>query len=366
MVKSERGKVARSLPIIIIATLLATLGMTGTANAASTVTVAGQTHALNGTNIYRSTNYLVLYTPAKGATTGTNQYGYEAAVVDGVVTKVENGIGNMAIPSNGFVLSGHGDSRTWLATYAKVGAPVVLDGTTTPPPPSGASELLPDVGIRTLRQFSIVNANGVKLLKFPGVTANIGAGPMEVKATRTATTNTNWVGSQTIYLSDGTKKSLPAASQTFYWAGDGHAHWHIRDFDAYELFDPNGQKLRNGEKHGFCFEDNTSYRDWPGNPKHPAAPAQPVYTHESSCGHNDVNALSITHGLSVGWGDTYPVSLPDQGINVTGLPDGVYVVKITADWQNFYKESNESNNSASARVQITGNSVTLLSANDGL
>src|SRR4051812_7884135 len=68
--------------------------------AADTVTVAGQNHTVNGTNIYRSTDYLVRYTPAKGATTGTNAYGYEAAVVGGKVTTVQNGVGNMAIPSN--------------------------------------------------------------------------------------------------------------------------------------------------------------------------------------------------------------------------------------------------------------------------
>jgi hypothetical protein len=76
--------------------------------------------------VYRASNFLVRYTPARGARTGTNQYGYEAAVVGGTITRVENQIGNMAIPTNGYVLSGHGTSATWLRTYAKVGAVVTL------------------------------------------------------------------------------------------------------------------------------------------------------------------------------------------------------------------------------------------------
>ena len=93
---------------------------------AKNVTVAGQTHAVSGTNVGRGSNQLIVYTQAKGATTGTNSYGFEAAVVGGRVTQVADGVGNMAIPANGYVLSGHGTSRTFLKSYATVGATVTL------------------------------------------------------------------------------------------------------------------------------------------------------------------------------------------------------------------------------------------------
>lgn len=88
------------------------------------VTVAGQVRAVDGTNATRRTNNLIVYTPDFGASTGTNEFGYEAAVVNGVVTQVASGVGNMAIPANGYVLSGHGTARTFLASLAKVGASV--------------------------------------------------------------------------------------------------------------------------------------------------------------------------------------------------------------------------------------------------
>jgi hypothetical protein len=344
------------------------LAVPGVAHAAvGTVTINGQSHVLDGVNVYRSTNYLVQYTPAYGASTRTNQYGYEAAVVGGTITTVQDGVGNMAIPSNGYVLSGHGDARTWLRTYAKVGATVTIgDGTPPPPPPPTTTANLPDIGVRTLRQFSIVNTSGKKLLKFPVVTSNVGKGPLEIRATRSSSTSTDWVGRQVVYNTDGTRTTLPSTGAQFYYAGDGHNHWHIRDFDLYQLFNSGGSSLRVGEKHGYCFEDNTTYRDWVGSPKHPEVPTSPVYTHSTSCGEGDPTATSIVHGLSVGWGDTYPATLPDQAIDITGIPDGVYLVKVTADWQNFWQETNESDNSASAQIRITGNTVTLLSATDGL
>jgi hypothetical protein len=359
---------------VALATFLGVAFLVPAANAASTVTVAGQTRALNGTNVYRSSNFLVMYTPAYGATTSTNQYGYEAAVVNGKVTQAVDGVGNMAIPAGGFVLSGHGTSRTWLKTYAKVGAIVALDagsgggtggggGTTSP-------ALLPDLGVRVLRQFTIARPTsgayaGKKLLKFPGVTSNIGKGPLEVVGHRSSSTSTDWVATQHVYNADGTKTDVASPNLTFYYAGDGHNHWHMKDVDDYELFDPSGRKLRDGEKHGFCFEDNTSYRDWPTNGTN-GTPSSPYYDPAKVCGVNQPNATDVMHGLSVGWGDTYPATLPDQGIDVTGLPDGNYTVKLTADGQNFVKESNESNNVASALIKISGNTVSLLSTSGGL
>jgi peptidoglycan/xylan/chitin deacetylase (PgdA/CDA1 family) len=99
-----------------------------------TVAVGSRQRTINGVNITRTKDSLILYTPAKGATTGTNQYGYEAAVFNGAVTQVGTA-GNMPIPAGGYVLSGHGTSATWLKSYIKVGTVVAFYDATTPPPP---------------------------------------------------------------------------------------------------------------------------------------------------------------------------------------------------------------------------------------
>lgn len=91
----------------------------------TSITVGPDTRAITGTDVYRSSGALIVYTGKLGPTTETNQYGFEAAVVNGVVTKVEDKVGNMAIPDGGYVLSGHGDSRLWLLARVKVGTPVI-------------------------------------------------------------------------------------------------------------------------------------------------------------------------------------------------------------------------------------------------
>jgi peptidoglycan/xylan/chitin deacetylase (PgdA/CDA1 family) len=126
----RRAGLVAALTLVVAAGV----GLAAPAQAAETVTVGGQAHSLDGTNVYRAANLLVRYTPAYGATTGTNPYGFEAEVVGGVVTKIADSVGNMAIPADGFVLSGHGTSRAWLKTNAKLGAPVG-DGSEPPPPP---------------------------------------------------------------------------------------------------------------------------------------------------------------------------------------------------------------------------------------
>ncbi|MFC7547888.1 glycoside hydrolase family 10 protein [Plantactinospora sp. GCM10030261] len=75
----------------------------------------------------RGAEQLIRYTSASGrATTGTNDFGYEVTVRDGRV--VARGGGNSAIPSDGFVLSGHGSRGSWLEGNAPLGAKVTVTG----------------------------------------------------------------------------------------------------------------------------------------------------------------------------------------------------------------------------------------------
>ncbi len=75
---------------------------------------------------YRGPDQLVVYTPAYGSSTGTNQWGYEVIVRDGVVTALSGA--DSPIPEDGYVLSGHGVMADWLRRNAVVGASVTLSG----------------------------------------------------------------------------------------------------------------------------------------------------------------------------------------------------------------------------------------------
>lgn len=77
----------------------------------------------------RGPDQLIVYTPAYGhATTGTNEWGFEAIVVDGRVAETNRG--DSAIPENGCVVSGHGRAHGWISSNLTPGALVTLEGNT--------------------------------------------------------------------------------------------------------------------------------------------------------------------------------------------------------------------------------------------
>ena len=74
----------------------------------------------------RGANQLIVYTPEyRFKTTGTNEFGTEAIVIDSVVTQI-NGADSV-IPPNGYVLSGHGRAKKWINENITVGSYVIID-----------------------------------------------------------------------------------------------------------------------------------------------------------------------------------------------------------------------------------------------
>lgn len=75
---------------------------------------------------FRGPNQLIVYDSGYGESTGTNPYGYEVTVnSEGIITG--SGGSDSPIPEGGYVLSGHGESLTWLEKYAALGARVTLN-----------------------------------------------------------------------------------------------------------------------------------------------------------------------------------------------------------------------------------------------
>ena len=143
-----------------------------------------------------------------------------------------------------------------------------------------------------------------------------------------------------------------------YFSGDGHNRWHVRDLEQYVLESQNGATRLYGEKHGFCFWDNVRY-----NPALAGYPLNAVYTGSNSW--QTHTGASVMMGLSIGWGDRYPATIVDQYIKINSLPAGEYTVTATADWANWFQESNDLNNSTTARIRISRNSVTVLDPGTG-
>ena len=73
----------------------------------------------------RGANKLVIYTPAYGLHTGTNEFGTEAIVEDNIVTSISGA--DSTIPKNGIVISGHGIAKNWISQNISVGSKIYVD-----------------------------------------------------------------------------------------------------------------------------------------------------------------------------------------------------------------------------------------------
>jgi hypothetical protein len=209
---------------------------------------------------------------------------------------------------------------------------------------TAAADRLPDLGMAPVSDIKIDQGGGRRLLRFSTTIVDVGAGAFELRATRPSSSGT-WSATQRIYDDAGGFRSVPVATSLVF-GGDGHSHWHIRDLVSMELIRlDNGVKVGTSTKRGFCFWDNRSYRL-----SLPRAPASPVYTSSSGCG--TTSSTSVVMGLSVGWGDIYPSTLPDQYIDITGLTAGRYRLRVTADALGQFTESNEANNQTWVDLQL--------------
>lgn len=77
---------------------------------------------------YRGPNQLVIYTKGFGRTTGTNEFGKEAVVINDTVVRLTGA--NSNIPKDGFVISGHGSGKKWISDNLKIGTKIEINGRT--------------------------------------------------------------------------------------------------------------------------------------------------------------------------------------------------------------------------------------------
>lgn len=234
-----------------------------------------------------------------------------------------------------------------LVLAVALAAPLALFLALSPPADaqSAPTDRRPDLRMDKLTDLRISNQGGRRLLRFTAVIVNVGVGPFEASGRRADTstpamTTTN----QRIYDDAGGYRDVGTPGAEMYFGGDGHNHWHVRNLESYELDrKDNGAKVGTGAKSGFCFWDNTQFNSNPS--------AYP--TKYPGCGRS--SDFSVTMGLSRGWGDKYPSTLPDQYIDITGLTAGNYRLWATADGSNWYMESAEANNSTYCDIQIRHN-----------
>lgn len=238
---------------------------------------------------------------------------------------------------------------------------VVLAAASLPAPrPAVAldvSAVLPDIGMLPPKDFSIQSRpKGVRWLRFDSIVVNVGPGLFEVYGYGPADASERPV-TQRIQNDAGGWTEVDTPARMFY-AGDGHNHWHVRDFQDWTIARVNdpANVLKRGAKTGFCFWDNYDYKATAGIVYHPST--------TSACMQRTDGTVPM--GLSVGWGDEYPSSIAFQYIDISGLPNGDYVVTLEADLDKEFFEADDTNNTSWATIRITRKGVTVLSTGTDL
>ena len=117
-----------------------------------------------------------------------------------------------------------------------------------------------------------------------------------------------------------------------------HRHYHSYEvFVAYNLLDLNGTKVAEGHKASFCLEDSI---------------CDSGTSRRYRCG-------GSAQGISVNCGDLYPRYLDCQWIDITGVPDGSYVVQANVNPTQLVIESDQRNNIIQCAVTLKGSRLTV-------
>lgn len=181
---------------------------------------------------------------------------------------------------------------------------------------------LPPKDLKFDREF--INGLNHYVLRFSNTAWNTGEGPLELRGETISSQRTKVY--QRIYDDSGGSTEQLVGEFVFH---PTHNHWHFENFAEYEIWTKpeydswiasgrvKGQAQKKGSKTTFCIMDTALVQSLAGSPSSPQF---------SSCG-------QILQGLSVGWGDTYRYSLPEQWIDLgtSRLPDGQYVLRSVVD-----------------------------------
>ncbi|XP_058494746.1 lysyl oxidase-like 5a [Solea solea] len=135
----------------------------------------------------------------------------------------------------------------------------------------------------------------------------------------------------------GTADFLPVRPRHEWEWHSCHQHYHSMEaFSNYDLLDVStGQKVAEGHKASFCLEDTSCD---PGTRRRFACTAH-------------------TQGLGPGCYDTYHANIDCQWIDITDVPPGNYILKVTVNPSQLVQESDFSNNEVRCDITYTGTHV---------
>jgi len=309
-------------------------------------------------------SFVVTITGSGGSARGTNGWYASVALIE-----------NAAPGTYKVEVSGSGRSSSGFDGVIQVDArpKVAPDGHSMLPnlvtiPPSDIRIQAPDlfVGLPVAKGCGFDESaehRAMRCLRVSNGVGNIGEGPLEVRLALTEAAKAPagmgfWM--QRIHLDDGKVKEVPVGNAVFHAT---HGHWHYAGLARFELYhydleeQKRGDTVGKGNKNGFCFFDIGLVKlGLPGTTKRTFSGDGCLIPQENQ------GPAAWYMGLSPGWFDFYVWSLPDQYVEISGVPDGVYELVSTANGMGTLIETDKTDNSASAVIELKGDQVKTLKA----
>jgi hypothetical protein len=199
-------------------------------------------------------------------------------------------------------------------------------------------------------------------LRFTTSIDNVGDGPLLLHAHRDGTDVPTMKVRQAVQSGvDGSiARSFGEAkretwSSAYYEPAESHEHWHLLNFEYFQLRTPDGAVVVTDRKNGFCIGDRYDVvDDLPNRPVDPATPAGELAARLDGhmCEHHNPAALDVMFGISVGSGDDYKHTVDFQWLDLTRVPSGVYDVVNVVNSDRALLEKDYGNNASSMAISI--------------
>jgi hypothetical protein len=223
--------------------------------------------------------------------------------------------------------------------------------TITPTPtPTGPQALLPDIQTLPLEDIHLVydRLSDSTFVRLTNIVYNAGPGPLVLEG-GTSQFQSDVQVAQRLLLDDESFEYLPAGSFEF---DRQHNHWHLQSFARYEVLTvrANGELgvvIGSNDKVGYCLRDG-----FYAGPTPEAGESIPRAQY-GAC-------YSNLQGLSPGFADPYYSSYAGQWVEISGVEDGIYALRSSADPENAILEVDETNNQTVVFFELANSEIKLL------
>ena len=257
-----------------------------------------------------------------------------------------------------------GSRSTWwrhplalaIAVASVLAAPIILTATSAGASRAAYHVTLPDLQIQVPTDDISIGNNpdtGNRQLQFTHITWDAGTGPFEIKPKfnhRTGTasfvetifktrTGGSWRPAYTVRL---------AATGVFDPPSDYRYPLTRFTLNTMNGDGSPGAIVAISPKTDYCITADTFVGGVPNAPNSTSPP-------QSNC-----TKPNKPLGLSVGWGDQYDQTDNGQPIDLTGVPDGTYILQASVDPNHIFTESNRNNDVVDTELQISGDTVNVV------